>query len=152
MSRRAHVELRRKAGPISRAVRAPASMSVPVERWLAKADGDLRAARLLRADDDVLPSIVGFHAQQAIEKYLKAVLVAGGIRPPREHSISRLWASMEALPRVAHLPVTRFAVLERYPRLDNATSTEPSVMEVDEAIAYAEDVRNLVVDFLNGRG
>lgn len=41
--------------------------------WISKADQDLRAARLLL---DAIPEQAAFHAEQALEKMLKALLVA----------------------------------------------------------------------------
>ncbi len=44
-----------------------------VRQWLGKANDDLRACRL--AGESELLAIAGFHAQQAAEKALKAILV-----------------------------------------------------------------------------
>ncbi|HHW58426.1 MAG TPA: HEPN domain-containing protein [Clostridia bacterium] len=55
------------------------------KQWLEYADSDYKAAaELLKTD---LHNIVCFHAQQAIEKFLKAYLVLNGINPPKIHSI-----------------------------------------------------------------
>ncbi len=42
-------------------------------RWLAKADEDAAAERLLLAE---MPVQAGFHVQRALEKTLKALLIA----------------------------------------------------------------------------
>ncbi len=54
---------------------------------LERADGDLAAVRALEAVDTVPDEVVGFHAQQAAEKLLKAVLAGHGIAYPRTHSL-----------------------------------------------------------------
>lgn len=59
-------------------------------RLLARADADLSAVRALEANEDVPSEIVGFHAQQAAEKLLKAVLAAHAVEYPRTHSIRYL--------------------------------------------------------------
>ena len=61
-----------------------------VRQWLKKANLDLQAARLLCAGelDDYFVS--GFHAQQAVEKYIKAFLVCHQIEFPKTHDIRRL--------------------------------------------------------------
>ncbi len=61
-----------------------------VQQWLKKANLDLQAARLLCAGelDDYFVS--GFHAQQAVEKYIKAFLVRYQIEFPQTHDIRRL--------------------------------------------------------------
>ena len=123
-----------------------------VERWMDKGDGDLRTAEaLLGLGEAIPPSIIGFHAQQAVEKYLKATLVAEGAAPPREHSISKLRALVGSVELEQHLSLTRFAVLERYPRLQAGEADEPTRREVWEAVAHAQAVRQTIVMFLQRR-
>jgi HEPN domain-containing protein len=55
------------------------------ELFLRKAASDLSAARVLARDPDQGDDVVGFHAQQAVEKSLKAVLVVRGFDIPRTH-------------------------------------------------------------------
>jgi len=45
-----------------------------VQAWLAKAQRDLKAAEILLAAPGELGEMVGFHCQQAVEKFLKAYL------------------------------------------------------------------------------
>jgi HEPN domain-containing protein len=64
---------------------------------------------------------IGFHAQQAIEKLLKALLTAFGVEPEDQHSIGRLLDQVRRLDRqtgervgdIASL--TQYAVYYRYP-------------------------------------
>jgi HEPN domain-containing protein len=56
-----------------------------VAAWLAKADGDLRMARMALEAPDPLFDQACFHSQQAAEKALKALLVAVGIPVPKPH-------------------------------------------------------------------
>ncbi|HWB71115.1 MAG TPA: HEPN domain-containing protein [Egibacteraceae bacterium] len=56
-------------------------------RWLRQAEADLEAARLLR---ERLAALACFHAQQAAEKALKAVLYAAGERVVLRHSLGAL--------------------------------------------------------------
>ena len=46
-----------------------------VLQWIGKAEQDLAAAGILLTNATRLPSVIAFHAQQAVEKYLKAILV-----------------------------------------------------------------------------
>lgn len=57
---------------------------------LRKARADAAAMRTLADNPEILDSIVGFHAQQACEKGLKAALADRGIAYPRTHSLERL--------------------------------------------------------------
>lgn len=50
-----------------------------VKLWLVKADHDLKTAKDELATDDPATDAVCFHAQQFVEKYLKAYLVFNGI-------------------------------------------------------------------------
>ncbi|MYE90405.1 HEPN domain-containing protein [Candidatus Poribacteria bacterium] len=61
-----------------------------VQQWLKKADLDLQAARLLCAGELTDYPVSGFHAQQAVEKYIKAFLVRHQIEFPKTHDIGRL--------------------------------------------------------------
>ena len=52
---------------------------------LCKAASDLSAARALAADSHQQDDVVGFDAQQAVQKSLKAVLALRGLEIPRTH-------------------------------------------------------------------
>jgi HEPN domain-containing protein len=41
-------------------------------------------------DPDVPDDVIGFHAQQALEKLLKAALAHAGVAPPRIHHLGKL--------------------------------------------------------------
>lgn len=60
------------------------------EIFLRKAASDLAAARALAADRAQDDDVVGFHAQQAVEKSVKAVLVISGVEIPRTHDLAFL--------------------------------------------------------------
>jgi len=55
--------------------------------FLSKAASDLAAAGSLALDPDQADDVVGFHAQQAVEKALKAVVAARGLEIPRSHDV-----------------------------------------------------------------
>ena len=57
---------------------------------LARARDDLYVVRRLAAEPDVPGWVLGFHAQQSVEKALKAVLSAAGITYPRTHNLVML--------------------------------------------------------------
>jgi HEPN domain-containing protein len=60
------------------------------ELLLAKATDDEAAVRALRDVGSVTDSIVGFHAQQAVEKSLKSVLASRGVEFPFSHELAGL--------------------------------------------------------------
>ena len=65
-------------------------MKAITREWLARAEDDLAAARLLLAQED-LTNVVAFHAQQAVEKTLKAAIEELRLALVRTHSLTRLY-------------------------------------------------------------
>jgi HEPN domain-containing protein len=119
-----------------------------VGAWIAKADNDLRAAEaILAAGDDGPPDAAAYHAQQCVEKSLKALLVSTGVDHPRTHDISILVAllsdsGMEApgLSVEEQVALTTYATVTRYPG-----GYEPvSNVEALAALAMARRVRKHV--------
>ena len=105
--------------------------------WLRHAESDLALSRI-PATSEVLPETLAFHAQQAVEKSLKAVLLNLGIEPPRTHNIKIL---LEFLPRTLIVPeeilqsaeLTDYAVTVRYPGEYEPVGKE----ELDRAVRIA---------------
>ena len=117
-----------------------------VRSWLSKADDDLLAARRLLAEPPVLADIVAFHAQQAVEKLLKAFLVHREVEFEKVHTIrylldlcARLDGDFESL-RDAAESLTRFAVVARYP-VPGSCATEA---EARSAVTVAERVHSFI--------
>ncbi len=64
-----------------------------VRDWIGKAENDLKtAAHTLELGEDCPTDTVSFHAQQCIEKYVKAMLVHEAIDFPKTHDLERLIA------------------------------------------------------------
>lgn len=62
-----------------------------VREWVLKAENDLKAAaHTLKLKEDCPTDVVCFHAQQCVEKYLKAVLVLEGIDFPKTHDVEKI--------------------------------------------------------------
>jgi len=89
------------------------------EFWLEYAKADLAIARMpLPAESKY--ELLLFHAQQAVEKSIKAILVLNDIDFPPTHNIQRL---VELLPGrldqrdllIAATSLTEFAIIARYP-------------------------------------
>lgn len=114
--------------------------------WLARADRDLLAANLIIEGNETLTGAVAFHAQQAVEKALKAFLAAHAQLIPRTHELvplSRQCAGLDGAfehlgDRVA--PLTEYAVVFRYP----GGPIEPSLAEARAALGLAVEVVALV--------
>ena len=87
--------------------------------WLVHARSDLALARMKKTKS-VLYEHLCFHAQQASEKALKAVLVSHGVRFPKTHDLAYLTdllpCGVTMPPALIELPtLSRYAVQQRYP-------------------------------------
>jgi len=117
-----------------------------VKLWIKKADADLRASKKL-LDLNEEPWLITFHAQQAIEKYLKAYLIYKQVRFKKTHDILKLLELCinedKDFEEVKKLDLSRFkeyATNFRYP-----SYYEPSLDEAKEAIEIAEKVREFIL-------
>ena len=99
-----------------------------VEEWLDKARRDLCLAERL-ASDGSFPDAACFHAQQAVEKLLKAALIARAVPIPRTHDLVHLDGLLGPLVRGWAFDRTSLATLSvaavayRYPGL-TASATD----------------------------
>jgi len=70
----------------------PSPESLDLARlFLRKGGEDLDAARILTGEHRAADTVVGFHAQQSVEKLTKAVLAAHGIEIPKTHDLRFLF-------------------------------------------------------------
>jgi len=111
------------------------------------AEDDLTAVRTLIAVPAVSDAIVGFHAQQAAEKALKAALAAAGQDFPFTHNIATLTQLCEdaglALPAsLATLYLlSPYSVAGRYGTRSPGTVSRATALELaDGAVAWARTV------------
>lgn len=64
-------------------------------RLLGAARSDQRALEVLATDPQQGNDVVGFHAQQAVEKAIKAVLAAAGAEIPFTHDLGFLLEALD---------------------------------------------------------
>ena len=118
---------------------ADCERAAEVRAWLTRAAADVRAAE---HDQTAMPPLAGdsvFHAQQAIEKCLKAFLTSHDRRFRKTHDLVELGQgcvevdrSLEDVLREA-APMTEYAWRYRYP----GDVEEPMAEEVEEALKSA---------------
>jgi HEPN domain-containing protein len=106
---------------------------------LANANTDISGARTLLAGGQ--PDLAAFHVQQALEKALKALLVAAARDVRRTHDIDQLatlargyWPDLVAAP-FPLAAVSQWYVTTRYPDPDAVLPTIAEVGEALEAVA-----------------
>jgi HEPN domain-containing protein len=114
-----------------------------VRGWVEKAESDLSTAVLvLQAGGQRQADTIAFHAQQCVEKYLKALLSSEGIDFPKTHDVGQL---ILLLPRSAladlspeeQRRLTLYATVTRYPGDYEPVTTH----EARRAVAAARRIR-----------
>ena len=123
-------------------------MKQPVDlarRFLVLAERDMRAFRKLSDDPEMDDELVGFHAQQAVEKCLKAVLAKHRVEVRKTHDLNTLLALLQE----NHLPtppkideiknLNPFAVMLRYDFMESdALDRARATSAVDAILAWAK--------------
>ena len=114
--------------------------------WLGDAEADLANARSLSAhrDEKTSPFGAAFHAQQAVEKALKALLIWNGSEYPPKHDLGLLVGLLPEGASTRELAIaglTVYAVEQRYvagAANPMSLSERPTWDEADDAISSAE--------------
>ncbi|HUT24761.1 MAG TPA: HEPN domain-containing protein [Sumerlaeia bacterium] len=114
-----------------------------VKQWLDRGEEDLGVAKELTEGGKPYFSAIGFHCQQAAEKFLKALLTYRQVRFPRTHDIARLLDLVATVDEdlagtlADCVELTPFAVETRYP----ATASEVTWGDIRALLALAEEAR-----------
>ncbi|HEX7380216.1 MAG TPA: HEPN domain-containing protein [Pirellulales bacterium] len=130
---------------------APKNPQITILReWLAKADDDLAAARQIQKLGKAAPtSTVCFHAQQCVEKYLKALLIQHGTPFAKTHDIAVLMSLLPGGQRPLmttkeQQEFTSYAVVTRYPQAGIVISPRQARTALQAARRIRRDVRRLL--------
>jgi len=122
-----------------------------IRQWLSRADEDIGVAQHLVSSETVYFATVGFHAQQAAEKYLKAFLVQQQIEFRKTHDLGAILDVVSSAdPTLADslrevTALNPYGVDVRYPGdVPEMTTRE----DAERALAMAEKVRKAVLPFL----
>ena len=119
---RAHYNIENSLGAPSRVKKEKDCMNPLTLEWIQRGEADyVTVQQLLSTANPLLHNIICFHAQQCIEKYLKAWLQEANMPVPRTHNLEALLALI-----VPTLPdwsdwqpdikiITKYAVEPRYP-------------------------------------
>ncbi len=116
---------------------------VVLREWVHKAENDLKtAAHTLKLGKECPTEAVVFHAQQCVEKYIKALLILHQTEFRKLHDIEKLvrllpHGVLSDWPLREQRRLTTYAVLMRYPG-----NFEPvSLTEARQAVRIAHGVR-----------
>ena len=121
-----------------------------VGEWIEKAENDLKnAVYTLKMGEDCPTDTTCFHAQQCVEKYLKAFLTLQGIDFPKTHDVGELLflipeGTRPYLTAEEQRRLTSYATVTRYPG-----DYEPiPLVETRRAVAIARRVRKELRKYL----
>ena len=116
--------------------------------WIKKADADLDTVKTLIEIDNPHKEIIGFHCQQAVEKYMKAYLVSINMKIPKIHDLDSLLQiciqnnpDFTILNRKQISSLTDYAIDFRYPG-DHA---EPTLDEVKEYYELSIKIKEFIL-------
>ena len=124
-----------------------------MNQWLAKSEEDLLVSGLILGAEMTSYDTAGFHAQQAAEKALKALLVRHQLDFRHTHEIRELLALAEPVaPGIhAHLAaadtLTPYAV-RRYPGRQPPLDRDEAISQVEVARAVVAHVSALLQPYL----
>lgn len=119
-----------------------------VRHWIVFADEDISFARLGLSLNKKAPCrLITFHAQQAVEKYLKGYLIFKSVEFPYTHNIATLIKCIKDEDELVALlgdaeTLTSYAISSRYPDED--------IVVVFEAAVRAVFVANNVMEVIKG--
>lgn len=119
-----------------------------VRQWLRKAEHDLLNISNNLAAESVPTDTVCFHAQQAIEKLLKGMLVANGRNIAKTHDLVKLLTDVsdlvpELLPLEDQLEeISEYGVGVRYPD----DFYEPTFQEANLAYSIALQIQSIIMN------
>jgi HEPN domain-containing protein len=120
-----------------------------IEKWILKAENDLKIAKDEILTENPATDAICFHAQQCVEKYLKAYLSFIDKPFRKTHDIALLIElciednkEFNSLYDMMANKLTRYAVEIRYP--DDFYF--PSLEEAKEAIEICEKVKQFVIN------
>lgn len=118
-----------------------------IKEWIDKANKDIKAVEKLKNEQDIT-EIVCFHCQQAVEKYLKALLIYNGEDIQKTHNIDFLLNKCRTynpeFEKYIGNSLSDYAVDLRYPD----TQYIPTIEETEEAIKLMNQIIETVKEMI----
>jgi HEPN domain-containing protein len=122
------------------------------QRWIRFAEEDLRVAEIVFREG--IYNQVCFHAQQCVEKCVKAVFLAQRRLPPKVHAIARLLSLLEVHPFEGFeeelILLDRFYISTRYPDVLPGSLPEgmPTREDAESALQVARKAYEITCRYL----
>ena len=122
-------------------------MKPVVAPWLLFAEIDLKAASALLKEDSLSP-VVCFHAQQSVEKCLKALIESKGLNPPKSHDLIMLYGYIEDMVKLEEdtlAKLNQIYIDARYPAsLGSLPDGLPDAKDAADFCKFAKEVLDQV--------
>lgn len=121
-----------------------------IDEWVEKGDHDLGSAKIIFLHIPEYFDTIAFHCQQAVEKYLKAVLILHNIEFQRTHNLIYLLDLLSEKVEITEkmyddaILLNGFSVQIRYP--DNSIYLTKEELEL--AIEITDKFRKLSIDLI----
>lgn len=122
-----------------------------INDWMTKADHDLGSAKIIYIHIPAYFDTIAFHCQQAVEKYLKALLVHHDIEFQRSHNLIYLLDLLSQKMEISEdsydkaIMLNEYRVQIRYPHSTIFLNKE----ELESAINISQYFRDFLVKTLN---
>ena len=119
-----------------------------IAEWIDKADHDLGSAKLIFLHIPEYCDTIAFHCQQAVEKYLKSILVFYDIQFERSHNLIYLLDLLSTKIEISEsdtekaIMLNGFSVQIRYPDKTTFLSKE----ELQVSLNIAQDFRAFALE------
>lgn len=114
-----------------------------VQDWINKAEKDIKTVEIMREYND-LTEIICFHCQQAVEKYLKALLIKNDEDITKTHNIdfllNKCFKYNNKFEDFLGTALSEYAVDTRYPDIRYIPSKE----EMEDAISQMKEIIKIV--------
>ncbi|MCA1755652.1 MAG: HEPN domain-containing protein [Spirochaeta sp.] len=127
------------------------SISEETKLWIASAERDRDTVEILQTSNRPPYEIIAYHCQQCAEKYLKAIFIERGRKPPYVHDLLKLnrdcaefCHELESVESDCER-LTPFGTITRYP----GSIMEPSAAHMPWVTGWMENIRNAVQSCLS---
>ena len=124
-------------------------MNEIVQEWIDKAEGDyLTATREAEAGPPNYDAVC-FHAQQCIEKLLKALLTTKGQTPPKTHDLTFLDSLLSSICPEWHWPIEQLRLLSSAAVIFRYPGESAGAEEADAALGACKAIRSHLLELLS---
>ena len=125
-------------------------MNGTVREWMDKAEGDFRTARReFQAPDEPNYDAVCFHAQQSIEKLIKAVLIHNDVVPPRIHNLEHLHELLLKVCPTVTLDIEELRLLTNVGMATRYPGEEADRDDAAQAVVICERLRKALLKLID---